>query len=192
MANLPTTPALVDPSPLDAALAEIQARLVAELPWLDEAYGKAEKLLKTDENGRTYYYPGVFVGGIEHFNVFPMDTAGAFSFFDVAPKQTIGLENRSSVASYGVKAGLVVCFDYRSVFPTDHQQRNAEHVKKQVLDALLRVRPRRSAIVVTETAEGAADVYPGYDVRHLEPKFLLRPYGAVRVNFDLIVHAGYC
>lgn len=183
MARPPKVPALTDPKLFDSALLEIQGKLVASLPWLDYAYGKAQRMVK-DNNGRAEYYPGVYIGGADHASVFPNDQIGNFSFFDVDRKQPIDSLDRQG---YNVEAdvGLVFWFDFRKVYPDDFEARSLDNVRFDVLEVFRTMILRKSQFKITGTAEEAVDIYPRYRDKEIDTQFLMRPFGGFRLNLFL-------
>lgn len=185
MTHPPRVPELTDPKLLDASLLEIQTVLSERLPWLDFAYGKAQRLVRI-VNEREEYYPGVYTGGEEHADVRPNDQIGNFSFFDVDKNQEIESSDRRSY-DIKTKAGLVFWFNYKTIYPDDWEARSLDNVRFEVLEVLRTLVVQKSQVKVLGTVEDAASMYPGYRNREVDDQFLMRPFGGFRVNLSLRV-----
>ena len=59
--KLKSTPVL-----LDRAIQGLQQTLLANLPWLDKAYGRGYKMVQHLDNGTKYVYPAAYIGGSEY------------------------------------------------------------------------------------------------------------------------------
>ena len=77
-----------NPQLFDIVIGDIQQGLAAGLPWLDHAFGKAERLVKMI-GGKRYYTPNIHIGGNEYMEVSPSDDLGNFSFFVLGDPQTM-------------------------------------------------------------------------------------------------------
>ena len=54
-------PIIINPEMADAIVAEVQQGLKENIPWLDVAFGRAERIVKQIE-GRTLYLPAIYTG----------------------------------------------------------------------------------------------------------------------------------
>lgn len=180
----PQVPTLIDPQLIDKAFMEIQTSLVAKLDWLDHAFGKAQRL-KEQVEGKTVIYPGVYVGQEEYLNVFPDEHIGNFTFFDSYDGEDLDHKGRGNI-SFSAKFGLIVWFDYRTVYPNDWQQRTIENVKAEVIDAMKRTLTSLSSIRMTHTWERSEDIYKGYTDKEIRQQFLMRPFGGFRIEGNII------
>lgn len=183
--NVPAVPTITDPVGIDAFLLPVQEEIVARLPWLAHCFGKCQRLADVDERGAPHYYPAVYTGQIEYWKAFPTDEIGAFAFFDVGKSEKIVQIGPGLGYDATLGAGLVLAFDYRAVYPEDWQTRTIDHVKGQVLEVLRNARTRGGRLTVVGTEEDETGIYPGYDPRPIEARFLMRPFGALRVNLKL-------
>jgi len=183
------TPIIEGAVMLDRVLGEIQQGLVA-LPWLDVAFGRAQRLVKVIE-GRRHTTPNVFCGGWnghgpnDYIEVSPDAEIGNFSFFAIDDPQVIqpGLGQRE----FRTPFGLIVWFDLRRVY-SEASNRNTEQLKAQVLDVL----SGRSGFALTEghievsrIYEQAQNIYRGYSLDEIDNQFLMHPYGGFRIDGTL-------
>lgn len=173
----PTVPALASAKGIDAALYEIQTKIVVDLQWLNAAYGKAQRLVKMLDRGE-YYYPGVYVGAKDYLPVFPDEHLGNFVFFDVQDGETEVYFNQKRAT-----VGAVFWFDFTTVY-NDWELRTIENVKHDVEEFFDNVPLKISSIERGPTFERAENIYPGYSHREVQRQFLMRPYGGFRINFD--------
>lgn len=187
MTNAPIIPGAVM---LDKVLGTIQEALVDGLPWLDVAFGRAQRLTKVVE-GRRHTTPNVFCGGWEghgpndYIEVSPDAEIGNFSFFAIDDPQVVqpGLGQRE----FRTPFGLIVWFDLRRVYG-EASNRNTEQLKAQVLDVL----SGRSGFALTEghievsrIYEQAQNIYRGYSLDEVDNQFLMHPYGGFRIDGTL-------
>ena len=185
MIQTATIPTLADPVLIDAVLLEMQATLAANLPWLDFAFGKAQRLTK-EVLGKTIIYPAVYSGKEEYLSVFPDSHIGNFTFFDI--------ENGQDTLSHGgvkkvdliTRLGLIVWFDFRQVYPADWQQRTIDNVKQDVLQVIKANRPAvAKGWRFTSFEERSERIYPGYTNKEISTQFLMRPFGGFRINGEV-------
>lgn len=181
---------------LDRVMAEIQDGLVQELPWLDVAFGRSQKLTKVIENKR-YVIPNVYCGGWnghgynDYIEVTPDSKIGNYSFFDIEDPQTLVGE----VWGRDLKApfSLIFWFDLRTIYH-QNDNRNIEKVKADILKVL---NGRTSwhlpigRITINKIYEKAENVYRGYTLytRELNKglsipeennQYMMHPYCALR------------
>lgn len=183
------TPVIEDAVMLDRVLAEIQSGLI-ELPWLDVAFGRAQRLVKAIE-GRRIVTPNVFCGGWnghgpnDYIEVSPDSEIGNFSFFAVDDPQV--LVPGPGQREFRTPFGLIVWFDLRRVYGTA-SNRNTERLKAQVLDVLSgRSGFALSAghIEASRIFEQAQNIYRGYSLDEVDNQFLMHPFGGFRIDGTL-------
>lgn len=177
---------LTDPVGIEAAIEEINGLLLTKLPWLDNAYGKCEKLLESKEKGS---FPAIYSGNNEYIDLFPDQNKGNFSFFDIAERSVINWVP-NQITGGSVEFGLIVWFNYQRVFPTDSENRSIEHVKNQVVIALNTIGLLNSKIECHRVLERVENVYNGYNLAlyrgfsygNIKSPYMMRPYGVFRIE----------
>jgi len=192
-----TPQTLTSPVLEDAALLLVQAKLEAGLSWLETAYGRAHKFVQRSGNVGEAYYPAgreiqspvVYATsstGLDYIRLFPDDTLGNFSFFDLTDEQRI--------ESYAVKtpgkniykfgADLIVWFDFRTVYPSpaDWKAYGVANVVQQVSDVLQTSQITGVNIEIERYRYSVENIYRGYDHKEITHQFAARPYGAFRVE----------
>lgn len=175
-----------NPELLDRIIGNIQTGLVDNLPWLDVAFGRAERLVKNDRNGKRYYTPNVYAGGNDYMEVSPDANIGNFSFFWVDDPQEVSAEPHISV---GIKAtfSLIFWFDYRTIF-NDASNRNKEVVKRQILDVLNGgFWLKHGRFSITRIYEKAENIYKGFSLDEVDNQFLMHPFGGFRFEGELSI-----
>ena len=180
-------PVIDNPVMLDRILGEIQNGLVSSVPWLDVAFGRAQRLTKM-MNGKRIITPNVYCGGWnghgenDYLEVSPDSKIGNFSFFDIEDPQTIdaGPWAREITAPFG----LIVWFDLTRVYE-QASNRNTEKLKADIL----RVLNGRTGwhlsdgrITINRIYERAENIYRGYTLSEIDNQFLMHPFAGFRFD----------
>ena len=184
-----TTPAKADPQLLDLALDELAAKLASGVSWIDQAFGKAERLAAKDERGAVVYEPVIYTAARaekDYYSLFPNDQLGNFSWFDVQAAQTFRKPQGHYYRDIETTAGLVVWLDFRTAWPTDYTKRTVENAKADVLEALLTGSIANSSIEPLRFTERAEEVFRGYNHREADIQFRMRPYACFRLDINII------
>lgn len=180
-------PIIRDAVMLDAVIGRIQEGLVSGLPWLDVAFGRAQRLVKV-QDGRRYVTPNVYCGGWnghgenDYIEVSPDSHLGNFSFFVIDDPQTLDGDvwDRTIRAPFG----LVFWLDLRRVFG-EKNNRNTELLKSQVF-SLLSGREgfllRAGTIRLNRTYEQAENIYRGFNISEVDNQYLMHPYWGFRLD----------
>lgn len=174
---------------IDAAIGEIQQGLAAHLPWLDVAFGRAQKLVKELPNGRKITTPNVYCGGIDghgkndYTEVSPDAFHGNFCFFWMDDPQQLEWEPNVQMTQRA-PVSIIFWFDLRRVFGTD-TNRNTEYLKAQVLDVLNGRAGwlfNSGTIKINRIYEQAQNIYRGFSVEELDNQYLMHPYAGFRLD----------
>lgn len=183
MTTTPTLPTLTSPELIDRAVGEINTSLTSSLSWLNSAFGKVQ-VLKEEKDGRTIVFPAVYAGGSDYLKLFPDSHIGNFSFFEIKDPTNIVFA-RGVNYSLEVDFGLVVWFDFRTVYPSpaDWQTYTSENVKAQVLAVLLgggfaNVRVRKAF----QLFDLERNIYRGFTDLEIDRQYLTRPFGGFRIE----------
>ncbi len=186
MIKNPSIPTITDPQLIDAALAEINTKLVAGLSWLNSAFGKAIRLEETVD-GKKRAFPAIYTGetlGTEYIKLIPDSHLGNFSFFDVEDGDEAKWVGRN-YDQFVSRIGLVFWFDFRDVYPSDHTTRTIDNVKATVYRLLKEMRLTKSTISFNKFHERKERVYRGYWVPDMDNQFYMRPYGLFRLDGEI-------
>lgn len=178
-------PVIKNPVMLDRVIGEIQNGLVENLPWLDAAFGRCQRLTK-EMNGKRIVTPNVFCGGWrghgqnDYIEVSPDAKIGNFSFFEIEDPETI--EAGPWIRRITAPFSLIVWFDLTRVYD-EASNRNTEYIKAQIL----RVLNGRDGwhltdgrIVVNRIYERSENIYRGYTLSEIDNQFLMHPFGGFR------------
>ena len=171
---------------LDRVLGEIQQGLIGNLPWLDAAFGRAQRLVRNTPSGRRITTPNVYAGTKgkvnDYIEVSPDAEIGNFSFFAIEDPQDIlpGVGQRE----FRIPFGLIVWFDCRRAF-NSATNRNIEALKLDVLRVLsgrTGFALAQGHIEVTRIYEQAMNIYRGFSLDEVDNQFLMHPYGGFRIE----------
>lgn len=186
MADKTKTPMPDNPELLDKAIGYIQLGLVDSLPWLDKAYGRAERLVRMDGNGRRCYTPNVYAGGNDYVLVTPDSGIGNFCFFWVDDPQEVAVDTGVSVG-ISTRFSIIFWLDYRKIFNTP-DSRDRETVKRQILDVLNGGFWMKSgSFRINRVYELAENIYKGFSLDEISNQFLMAPYGGFRFEGEMKV-----
>lgn len=174
-----------EPYLLDTVIAELQQGLKDNLPWLDYAFGRAQRTSK-EINGRPYIFPSCFSGGIEYTDVSPSGSLGNFSFVHVEEPQEVEWQH-SQLPSVTVPISLIFWYDFRRMDSVWQVERNTEAVKNDILKALsVGIYLRAGRLTLHKIYEQAENIYSDYPgVRELDNQFLMHPYGGIRIEGEI-------
>lgn len=173
------------PSLMDRVVASLQDGLAKSLPWLDHAFGIAERLVK-EQDGVRRYTPNIYLGGDEYLLLLPDQGLGNFAFFTIDdPEQvewSVGDTSRLTATF-----SLIVWLDMRTV-EDDNDERNTEAIKAQVLRALNGgIWVRTGSISLSAIYSRAENVFAGFTLDEVDNQFLMSPYTGFRFEGMMMV-----
>lgn len=180
--NYPVIPGAVM---LDRVLAGIQRGLAEGLPWLDVAFGRAQRLTKMQE-GRRIVTPGVYCGGWrghgenDYIEVSPDAGIGNFSFFEVDDPQTV--EPGPWARTIRAPFSLIIWFDLRRVYG-ERTNRNTEYLKTQIyrlLNGNEGWHLDQGRLELNRCYERVENIYRGYTLSEIDNQFLMHPFTGFR------------
>lgn len=172
-------PIIKNPELFDKVIADIQKGLADKLPWLNHAFGRAERLVKIIQ-GKKYFSPNVYVGGNEYMLIAPDDRKlGNYCFFVLDDPQTVdwvvGMQS-----DYTVPFSLIVWVDMRKV-TNDANNRNTEAVKLDIMRVLNGGFWLRSgSIKVNRIYEHAENIFKGFSLDEVDNQYLMHPFAGFR------------
>ena len=172
-----------NPVLLDKVLGQLQNSLKANVPWLTNVYGKAQRLIKKDVQGRDMYYPGIYTGDTEYLSMLPDSRLGNFSFFDIPDAYRFPEYNRDMVNKFFTPFRLVVWFDERTIWEPGVS--NREQLKMDVLAVLGQTTLTDGGLWVEKVYERHENIYPGYSLSEVDTQYLMVPYGGFAVEGEL-------
>lgn len=151
--------------------------------WLDKSFGKAERRLK-EINGRNTYYPSFHVKG-QYLSLFPDEHIGNFTWFDVLDPIEVNQLSPYSQSRFTANVGLVFWWNYKIVFPDTWQSETIENVKAFFIRFFSSAEMNGVTTTIQNIEERTQNIYTGYTHNELRTQYLMHPYGAIRVNFEL-------
>ena len=186
------------PKGVDYALWDIQNGLIdcfgkqnegvegKEYHFLDKCYGKAERRQRQKDK-RSVFYPS-FAVGAEYENLFPDTVIGNnYIWFDVLdPVAPIDPFRRYQTNKFEAQVGLVFWFNYRYLYPETYKSQTVENVKDLFITFFTFARFRVANVTLLNIEERVENVFRGYTHNELDTQYLMRPYGAIRVNLRVI------
>lgn len=171
-------PKFENPKLLDRTIGDMQDGFVENLPWLNKAFGKAQRLVKII-NEKKYFSPNVYVEG-KYIGVSPDSKIGNFCFFYVDDPQQIDVENYGTSGTIEANVSIIFWFDLRTIF-NDANNRNTEEVKEQILKLLnggMQINSGR--FTVNTIYENAENIYKGFTLDEVDNQFLMHPYAGFK------------
>lgn len=186
MSNL-NAPILPAPILVDAMIAELQRILVANLPWLDAAFGRAQRITKK-VNGKTIIVPNVYCGGWnghgenDYIEVSPDSKIGNFAYFEVEDPERVDWQYRQ-LMDVETPFALIVWFDCRKVL-VGEMNRDVSHVKNAILGLLNGWTGMQlhngGRLEINRIYERAENIYRGYTLSEIDNQYLMHPYAGFR------------
>jgi hypothetical protein len=177
-AYIPQTPAL-----LDNVAIELRTKLMAHFNWLTNGYLIAERRVKRYEDGRDLRFPAVQVDDKEYINLLPDAHLQNHSYIERGGSDTIDYQRGRSQMQ--TEAAVVFFFDYRKVYPDEWGSSTIERVKSDVLDFFAQTSFTTAQIKPIRFHDTASSIYQDYDYWEIDSQFLMKPYGALRVDLDI-------
>jgi hypothetical protein len=172
---------------LDLGFAEVQAHLKETLPWLNYAFGKSQRLVKTnlerDKFNRnfpsSYRYPAVHISEGVYESLLPRSDLGNFCFFSVEdPVKSEYINNK--VDSIEADIDLIFWFNLSEIYP-DVKSRDLEKLKMDILTALNDTMfLKNSRTEFSKVYERLENIYKDYSLDETESQFMMQPYGGLR------------
>lgn len=189
--NAPILPA---PILVDAMIAELQSILVANLPWLDAAFGRAQRITKK-MNGKNIIVPNVYCGGWrghgenDYIEVSPDSKIGNFAYFEVDDPERVDWQYRQ-LMDIETPFSLIVWFDCRKVLDGE-TNRDISHVKNAILGLLNgytgMLLHNNGRLTINRIYERAENIYRGYSLSEIDNQFLMHPYAGFRFEGTIIM-----
>lgn len=172
----------------DKVINEVCEALATNLPWLDVAHGRCERLVKKENDGKRYYIPAIYKKCENYESLLPDDRKGCYSFFVMREPQNVSQQVQNEVR---IKSpfSLIVWVDMRRVERKMNMpdNRNTEYIKEQVLSVLNTALTRKGSITVESIYERAENVFQGFTLDEVQNQFLMSPFAGFRFDGTMIV-----
>ena len=161
------------PALFDRVIGYVQTGLADNLPWLNFAFGKAERLVK-NYNGKRVYSPNLYVGKNEYELITPDSGIGNYCFFTLDEPEDVSWEvgDRTQVEA---PFSLIVWVDMRTLETDD--ERNTEAIKQDILRTLNgKLWMKEGRIRIDKVWEKAENIFKGFTLDEVDNQFLMQPY----------------
>lgn len=181
MKTAPTIPQPATPALLDIPLAEFNTKLGTKFGWINNRFGKAQRLTRLNDKKQTINYPGIYTGqGKEYASLLPHEGYGNFSFWDVEGDYDIEWQdNQLQIVEADI--GLVLWMNLNQVLASA-ELRNLETIKEQIIDFFTTARVLRTRFQLTGVTERNAAIYKGYTTKEIDQQYLMHPFAGLRFN----------
>lgn len=184
MVNIEPTPKKENPRLFDVVFQAMQTSLVEQLPWLNHAFGKAERLVKMI-GPKKVYSPNVYIGNNEYELISPDSDFGNYSFFTMDDPQAIDFQ-RGQQTTFKTPFSIVFWVDMRTI--EDIDERNTEAVKQQIIRALNGGMFLRSGTFrFDKVYEKSENVFHGFSLDEIDNQFLMHPYCGWRFAGEITI-----
>ena len=172
-----------DPQLFEVLAIEMRTKLMDYFTWLDQAYLIAERRIETNTSNTQTVFPGLLAGNAEYINALPDAHKLNYSYFEIDNPTDIDWSRTRAQITHEV--GLIFFFNYKALYPADWRTSTIERVKSDVLRffhatsfAAGQVRPLSFDV----TADA---IYANYDHDEANQQFLMKPWGALRINLEV-------
>lgn len=185
MANIHTRE---NPALSERLFADIQQALAKEIGWLDNIYGKAERVQR-EIKGKRYYEPTWYKGRNDYETLIPSKShLGNYCFFVLSEPQNTAFDTWGTT-KVTMPFSLIVWCDVRTTDPNNWDTRNTEYIKEQLLTALNGMHHFSTGhFTITRIYERAENVFAGFTLDETDNQFMMSPYAAFRFDGEIIVH----
>jgi len=185
MAKISKIPILANPQLIDRVISDIQKGLIANLSWLDYAFGRSQKLTTTIQ-GNKIMTPTVYAGDKDYIDVSPDAQIGNFCFFTIDDPQTVMWQTKIP-GDIEVEYSLIFWFNIDKI--SGAENRNTEYVKSEILKTLNgKFQLKSGRLNVTKIYEQAENIYRGFTLDEIDNQYLMHPYAGFRFAGNMIIN----
>lgn len=171
-----------NPVLIDGVIAEIQAQMAQKIEWLNNIFGRVERLVK-HVNGQTIYSANQYKGGNEYTLIAPDSGLGNFVFFVVDEPETLEY-HRGDRTHYTTPFSVVFWVDMRTI--ASGENRNTEAVKQEIVRFLNNeLRLRYGRMYVNRIFNRAESIFKGFTLDEIDNQFLMQPFCGWRFEGEI-------
>lgn len=172
-----------NPHLFDVAINEIQTALYNECAWLNNIFGRCERLVK-EINGRKEFTANWYKGGNDYIWIAPDEGLGNFCFFVLDEPTDLETYFAGDVTRCNIGFSLIVWCDLRTI----NVGRDTEAVKEEILKILNgHVHLFAGRMTVNKIYERAENVFREFDYDEIDNQFMMHPFAAFRYEGELII-----
>lgn len=181
--QVPPIPVPPNPVFIDAAIAEIQAKL-GTLSWLTYTFGRSYAKVEMS-SGEERIAPFVYKGQSEYLPVEFNDNLQAQSFFEVGNQTPLNYE-KNQTNFYEVPISIIFWANLKKIDSVKGDSYYfAEQLKKDVRSLLTNMNPVVSQFEIEEIIEDQDSIFDEYTFEQKERQYFSYPY--VAFKFELLV-----
>ena len=178
-------PVFENPAMADVHIQAMMASLKENLPWLDVAFGRAQRINRT-VGTKSYRVPAVYLGTDtgkfknEYLELSPDAKIGNFSFFYMLEPQLLKIEFQRQ-GYIRAPFALIFWFDLRKVYEATNI-RDTETLKQQIIKCINRQTRFTShgMVELTRVYETAEQIYKEFTLDEIDNQFLMHPFAGFR------------
>lgn len=183
MKKAPIVKEPLNPALLDEAFIGINGKLVEYLPWLTNAFGKAQKLSRLNDQKKIIKYPAVYTGeGKEYASMLPDEGYGNFSYWDVEDYKIDWISRQNQIVT--AKVGFVVWMNLNKTLAAN-ERRNLESIKEEVLKFFSFMSMMRVRLSFGSITEEHDKIYKGYSTKEIKSQYLMHPFAGLRFDGEI-------
>jgi hypothetical protein len=180
-----------NPVLLDKVIQDIQATLKERLLWLNNAFGKAHKLVGYTADGHKFIYPAAYIGNSEYISLLPNDNYGNFCWFDIYDPQEI-TQVVQSTPQFSFSGAIIFWYNLNSIY-ADADVMYTEEIKDEIVRAITTpgVIKQIGRIEINRIYEHFENIYKGYSyqgqegIQGVDKQFFMHPYAGIRIEFQI-------
>jgi hypothetical protein len=187
---------------VDDAISTVNATLLANLTWLDNAFGKIQRMRYKDATGKETTFPGAYTGSItngtnDYVNVLPDQRHGNYCYWEVSDPVEYDNINRNFSTSFNFKISF--WFDWKDIFGDPaYKAASIEEVKLIILNVLAGAQYTRQ-VETYKVYEDANSIFQNftnqgyissYDHKQLQGQFLMKPFGGLAFSGTIQSYLG--
>lgn len=174
-------------SALGTILQSFNSQLKNELTWLDNAFGPAERIIKSI-NGRSYKLPAIYLperpGSNDYRMLAPDDKLGNYSFFWLMDPKRYEWVPRMQGRNKAPFA-LIFWVDLRKVRKTNGV-RDLLDLEEKTLKVIKEITPPAGALRIANIYRLPENIFREFTLDETINQFLMHPYGGFRFEGELI------
>ena len=169
------------PHLFDKLISEIEDSLFENIGWLNNIFGRCERLVKVVD-GRNFYSANWYKKGNDYVLLAPDSGLGNFAFFTL--NEPTDLETYYQGDNTYCRCGfsLIVWVDVRTI----NNERDTEAVKEEILKVLNGLTHSRfGRFYINRIWERAENVFRDYDYEEIDNQYLMHPFAGFRYEGEL-------
>lgn len=175
---------------IDDVLTTINATLLANFDWLDNAYGKIIRMKGEDKNGKSITFPGIYKEDAQdgYLSLIPDRELGNYCYWEVPDPVDYTIVRPNVHTTFKFK--LVFWFKWEDIWPADHRERSIEEVKQIILNVLM-FAPYTRSVEIFKIYEDIDSIFQNftqqgyissYVYKQYDAQFMMRPFGAIALT----------